>query len=114
MNMTMIQAIRRMRKLGFKMGTTDCPHFGVISAEPFYVDGHWSPVNRDVFIAPCNGGFYVTSSIYGMFRRFNQRGLAYKITVANIFGGGKTLKEAITIFEKNFLTKTYNNSNFSS
>lgn len=111
--MNMTQAIRRMRKLGFNMGNHDCPHFGVQAAEPYYVNGHWSPSNRDVFIAPCHGGFYITSHIYGMFRHFKQKGLAYKITVANIFGGGKTLREAVEQFEKNFLTKTYNNSNLS-
>jgi hypothetical protein len=106
-------AIKRMRKLGFKMGVGDCPHFGVQNAEPYYVNGHWSPVNRDVFIAFCNGGFYITSHIYGMFRRFREKGLAYKITVANIFGGGNTLQEAVETFEKNFLTKTYNVSSLS-
>ena len=112
--MNKTQAISRMRKLGFNMGTQkECPHFGVITAESYYVAGHWSPINRDVFIAPCHGGWYITSHIYGMFRCFHQRGLAYKITVANIFGGGNTLQEAVETFEKNFLTKTYNHSNLS-
>lgn len=67
----------------------------------------FNPSMRDVFIAPCKGGYYVTSHIRGKMRRYRCR-TWNDTTIANIFGGGKTLAEAIGNFVDNFKSQTYN------
>ena len=103
--MTNQTAKTRLEKLGF---TFPSGNWGRIEAE-LYSTGkdHFIPRFRDVFFAKCNGGFYVTSGINGVLRRFRCRH-SYETSVANIFGGGATLAAAIAEFVQNFEAKTYN------
>jgi hypothetical protein len=107
--MTIIQASKRLQALGFNMKGVGSPHFGQMNPEPFTFGQHHvlTPPWRTVFFAPCNGGWYVTSSIRFEARKYRHR-YSYTAQILNIFGGGKTLEEAITEFENNFKTKTYN------
>ena len=104
--MTFTQARKRLEKLGFGewIGTWGC------KAPESYdcKSDHFVPRNRDVFFAKCNDGYYVTSHIRGKLRRYRCKTWYNDVDKANIFGGGKTLREAIEVFEKNFLSKTYN------
>ena len=102
------QAIIRLKNLGFKFDFVSIS-FGTMDAEPIDMrPDHFTPIHRDVYFAPCCGGWYVTSHILGTMRRRYRRRNSEKTDVANIFGGGKTLQEAIEVFERNFKSKTYN------
>lgn len=111
--MTLRQARARLSKIGFTFdpafrcmdGTL---RFGFTQAETVDVGKHhFNPRNRDIYIASCNDGFYVTSHVRGIMRRYRCRHWE-PTQIKNIFGGGATLKEAIDKFCANFESKTYN------
>lgn len=108
--MNLKQASKKIATLGFNIGVNDTHgKFGTIKPEPYPVSGgYFFPHFRDVFIGKCNKGWYITSHIHGTYRRYRERCEPYDFKVANIFGGGKTLKQAVEKFECNFLTKSYN------
>ena len=108
--MTLNQAIKRLTTLGFKMGlVSDVPHWGRMDAEPFDIkpDHVLSPPSRDVFIGHVNSGWYITSHIKFKCRLYRHHH-TFDSQRFNIFGGGKTLEEAMLEFEVNFRAKTYN------
>lgn len=93
---------------GFTM-TQD--NFGTIAPEPYNVGkDHFALKFRDVFIGETfNHEFYVTSHIHGTMRLYRCRN-SYETTIANIFGMGKTAKEAVKDFINHFTAtpKVYN------
>lgn len=96
--------------LGFKMNPSgaDCADFGTQPAEPYNVGkDHFTPSFRSVFVGKCKGGYYVTSHIQGEFRRYRAR-RTESATFGNIFGGGKTRRQALLQFADNFKAKKYN------
>jgi hypothetical protein len=107
--MNISQAIKRLTVLGFKMGETGVRDWGRQDAEPF----DFSPSHivttpfRDVFIGHVKNGWYVTSHIKFKGRIYRHR-YEQSFEIFNIFGGGKTLADAMTQFESNFKSKTYN------
>ena len=105
----MRQAIKRLVALGFQMGMARIPRWGWITPE-FYPVGkdHFTPKTRDVFIGKAKGGYYVTSHLRGTMRRYRCRQVNKDCDIANIFGGGKTLQEAIDQFCTKFEAKIYN------
>ena len=96
--------------LGFTMNPSgaNCVDFGRIEAEPYNVGkDHFQPFFRHVFIGKCKGGYYVTSHINGNMRKYRCR-IQYEAKIGNIFGGGKTRRQAIERFAENFRNKSYN------
>jgi hypothetical protein len=96
--------------LGFKMNPpgSDCADFGTQPAEPYNVGkDHFTPDFRSVFVGKAKGGYYVTSHICGNLRRYRCQRVE-SATVGNIFGGGKTRREALLNFAADFQNKTYN------
>jgi hypothetical protein len=107
--MTEKQAIAKLTKLGFKFEQTDVPQFGTTAPEPYSVGkDHFKPRNRTVYFAKCKSGYYITSHLIGDFRYYRARTTYDNFSVANIFGGGKTLAAAIREFSANFTAKKYN------
>jgi hypothetical protein len=111
-----------LAKLGFVFAPNDpndklipFTKWGKKEAEPYSNDliknNHWQPRYRDVFIAfdyPI-GGPYITSSIWGKFRRKRARLYnAHDCEIANIFASGKDLPEAVKNFVIAFNNKDYN------
>ncbi len=111
--MNYAEARKQLKALGFTFPkdarcTDGTIRWGRKAPEPFNTGkNHFEPTFRDVFIAPCQGGYYVTSHIHGQMRRYRCR-YWNETTIVNIFGGGKTLSEAVTKFVDNFKSKTYN------
>jgi|ERR1041384_1244529 hypothetical protein len=110
--MTLKQARKELEKLGFKFSDKK---FGTMPPEDFTNDliknNHWKPEFRSVYIASDYpiGGPYITSSIHGKYRRFRaHKHNEYRREFGNIFAHGKTLKEAIDNFVKDFKVKKYN------
>jgi hypothetical protein len=107
------QAVKRLKVLGFTMSKDGVKSWGSQTPEPFDPEKNdrryhiLSPPFRDVFFGQCNGGWYVTSSIIFSARIFRCRN-KYTARKYNIFGGGKTLEEAMLEFEVNFRVKKYN------
>ncbi len=101
---------QQLERAGFQMMNGS---FGTTPAEPYPVGkNHFTPRWRDVYIGRCHwsgGGFgyYITSHIYGTMRRYRCC-LSYDAHIANIFASGKTRREAVRSFLRNFESKTYN------
>src|SRR5258708_11252687 len=105
---TMEQAVPKLKSLGFSFGISDHPNYGTIAPEAYNTGrNHFSPASRDIFISRVPTGFYITSDIYGDFRAYRGR-TTYRTKVGNNFGGGKTLAEGLSVFVQNFTNKTYN------
>jgi hypothetical protein len=103
--MTPLQARKVLSKIGFVFHYSA---WGRQTPEPYSVGkDHFTPYFRGVFFAKCVGGYYVTSHIKGLYRRYRRR-RSDETGVGNIFGGGPTLEAAVSVFVKNFTTKTYN------
>jgi hypothetical protein len=104
--MNIRQAKAALKKLGFKFLPKH--KWGSMEAEPYDVGkDHFKPRYRDVYIGECVNGYYITSHIKGMMRRYRCR-REFDTDVGNIFGGGETLEVAITQFVHNFKNKIYN------
>ena len=103
--------------------TSAAPHlydsvFGTIAPETYQINSKdtFTPWMRTVFVGQCSreagGGFYITSHIRGRLHRHRSRCCAVVVAVeiANIFGGGCTLTEALKNFADNFTAspKIYN------
>jgi hypothetical protein len=120
-DMTLRQARAALGKLGFKFDSSlkfmdGSLRFGMIAPEPvtFWPDT-FTPNSRHLVISsknknvdPATGNcFSVSSSISGNYRKFRHK-YAYRTDVKNIFGMGKTLREAVEDFRIKFNTKEYN------
>lgn len=84
--------------------------YGSIAPEPYDVGrDHFTPSRRTVFVGKAKGGYYVTSHIHGMMRPYRCRRVG-EATVGNVFGKGKTKREAVMDFLRNFTAtpKVYN------
>ena len=112
-DMKLAQAKKRLESLGF---TFNEARFGTIKAEFYDVSpNHFSPIHRDIWISPksknvdpkTKNAYHISSSINGIYRKYRAR-YSYKRELANIFSMGKTLKEAVENFEKDFRAKNYN------
>ena len=113
MRISITQVRQRLTALGFTMNTnpTDCKDWGTMTPELFTHAGlHCLSVPfRDVFIGKSVNGWYITSHIKFTARRFRARRYnTFTAELKNIFGMGKTLKDAIQDFENNFNLKVYN------
>ena len=105
-----------LEKAGFDMkpaGVT-FDDWGKIAPEPYDVGkDHFTPEFRDVYIGGTfDNRFYVTSHIYGEYRKYRCRRKNSGFSIGNIFGKGKTKEEAVKNFLKNFtaVPKIYNRS----
>jgi hypothetical protein len=118
--MILIEAIKILSDLGFHMGADDknVTSWGQMEAEPFDIGKDHVVTEpypnviiggpcRNVFIGQAVNGWYVTSHIRFSCRRYRCRRIELR-EIKNIFGGGKTLEEAVNNFVHNFKTKTYN------
>lgn len=107
--MTYLQTRNKLKQLGFIFSHPKInPNWGTHAAEPYNVGkDHFYPIYRDVFIGKAKGGYYVTSHIHGNMRQYRCRN-TYQRRIANIYGGGSTLQEAIREFCTNFISRTYN------
>jgi hypothetical protein len=115
-------AKQKLSELGFVFAPNDSnddlipiTKWGKMAAEAYTTDliknNHWIPSYRDIFIAfkyP-NSGYYITSSIRGVFRM--KRARKYnecQRDFGNIFASGQTLPETVDNFIKAFKSKDYN------
>ena len=114
MKMTLKQARQELSKLGFYFNPAHKTlsgeiRFGTGDAEDYDVSpNHFNSECRHIYIGTAiNGGFYVTSTITGMYRKYRSR-RCDRAGLGNIFGHGKTLREAVEMFVNNFKSKKYN------
>ncbi len=119
--MTLKHARKELEKLGFKFDSNNKTlegtiRFGSKPAEFYNVSpDHFTPIFRHVWISNKNphfdpvtkNRFHVSSSIKGTYRRFRAKN-SFETDLANIFGLGKTLEEAVKDFVSKFNSKTYN------
>ena len=105
--------VKEFEKLGFDVMKKDklmseLSVFGIIPAEPYNVGkNHFAPTYRSVFFGTAKGGYYITSGIHGKMRLYHCRSTE-DTEIGNIFGHGKTIKEALKNFAYNFTNKIYN------
>lgn len=105
--------IDTFRQLGFSVNSKKLfigglSTYGTIKAEPIDTGkNHFSPKFRDVFFGEATGGYYITSHIHGTMRQYRHR-YSYETDIANIFGHGKTVEDALENFAYNFINKIYN------
>ncbi len=95
------------RKFGSYFGTT-APEPYSTGKDEFKPSFRTIYVSSEVYPGTSKSFFYITSHIHGRMRRYRTRRW-YDTNVANIFASGKTLKEAVRKFERNFKNKIYNN-----
>lgn len=117
-DMTRKQAQKRLEKLGFvfpkdcdpKLNGSRCL-YGTKEAESYDTGrNHFKPYFRCVFVAIRHStpSVYVTSNIVGDYRGYRCRTWCGQHSLANIFGHGATLADAIGNFVKNYESNTYN------
>jgi len=89
-------------------------YYGTTRPEPYNTGKHeFKPSFRSIYVSSemypktSRSFFYVTSSIHGKMRRYRAR-TWWDTEVGNIFASGKTLKEAVRRFERDFKNKIYN------
>ena len=78
--------------------------------EPFNVSPHhFTPAKRHIFVGKAKGGYYATSSIHGIMRRYRCR-RSDAVRVGNVFGKGRTELAAVRDFLAKFTAtpKRYN------
>ena len=109
--MTLSKAIQRLKTLGFNISPSQASDSVWGRQEPETFDFSPSHITstpfRDVFIGKAKGGWYVTSHIKFKGRIYRHRH-EQNFEILNIFGGGKTLEDAMLEFEVNFRSKTFN------
>ena len=89
-------------------------YYGTTKPEPYSTGkDHFIPSFRSIYVSSemypgtSRSFFYVTSNIHGKMRQYRHRDW-FSTDIANIFASGKTLKSAVTAFERNFRSKIYN------
>lgn len=107
--MTLDQAISKLESLGFVMGHNGVPTKGTAVAENFDPGSNniCTDPYRDVSIGQITTGWYVTSYINFVARQYRAH-CEHQATILNIDGRGRTLDEAMAVFEHNFSHKRYN------
>lgn len=107
--MTVREAAKRLKALGFQFFEQNGTRWGEMSAEEFGAGEVYiaSEPFRDVFIGECKDGWYITSHINFRAQRYHCHE-THQATILNIFGSGETLEDAMAEFEYNFANKNYN------
>lgn len=106
-----------VRRIGFEVSDKEHPFFATGPIRNSDMDcikklmgkNHFIPNGyRGVFLGEAVDGFYVTSHIRGTYRGYRCRNETPDHDTANIFGHGKTQKEALENFIQNYNKNSFN------